>query len=1093
ASRRRTQTRDASFEAYVWVPGGGGWPTLPHPLEVPEGGGGTTEGGSYQTVYYMGERREEYEYRADGALMTVRFAETDYTDNGDGTVTPGSLPSGLGTAPVRASYGRDAMGQVLQYQEFDRFGMRTQHRYSIYYDLRGNIEYESTSQLKYESGAPHTYVTNTDNHYNASGLLTRVTTTSTRDSTWLKPTSLDFYHGWWDEARVTMSVYDKDTSGSNTNWVSTYYYDGLGRPASVDINDERRRTVSFAYTPEGQILNRKERSAVTNNPEDQHYFVAGVQTGELTNNSYIETSRIDYAQSIVQHSWSPNPTPAPFRWNTAGGVTGARFGGAGYDYINSDGNGSASSYSRHTVRDGDTLQTIAAGVWGDSSLWYLIAQANGLDSSSQLVAGQSLILPDRVTNVHNNAETFKVYDPNASLGDLSPTVSKPPKKANKCGGIGQLLVALVAVAVSIALPHLSAFFAKGAGLIIGGMISSAVSQAFGVATGIQNKFDWKGVAMAGITAGVGLGVDKIIPGAIGGSAFLGDVVRGAAGSAISQGIGVATGLQQKFSWAGVAAAGVSAGVSGAIGRAMTPGAGGHEGAHLTRSSRTPPVEARMLGGAAGALAGATTRSIITGTSFGDNILAVLPDVIANTIGLAAEDAIARLQARAASRAAAAVHSHPAADPASDALPPAAAAEADEPVEEEEVVITGTRNRDEEEASRGVAAMEADAIVNHRQQDAVQAASRARPAPQPSAPTRVYQDGETVEVPGADFVIEEGLSWRDFLEHALGDPVQRLQLPDIMAAVHLQHDGMVPTTRAAISAAYAGDPIALANVADQLVVLSQHREDAPRFAELSYGLYQDASGMDDFASAAAALVGNDNPYRLPLLSSDSALIASIRPEPMNFNPNAYSWQGRNYTRETYPGPVISVDRYSARRAAIARDNQMLDRLRGSPISGIPYGIAMVSGADQQTLDNVYAISSAADQAITARAAGARPLVRPGAGRLGPYGVDPARHNANVLVRDAEGRLIHNERFVSGNMTAAERALGYPRGTNLSHTEARATRQLPLEPGQTMIITGQRPPCNACKGAMNTAAGRSGATIRYQWRQDGRTRTWTTTGR
>src|SRR5579884_3938854 len=60
------------------------------------------------------------------------------------------------------------------------------------------------------------------------------------------------------------------------------------------------------------------------------------------------------------------------------------------------------------------------------------------------------------------------------------------------------------------------------------------------------------------------------------------------------------------------------------------------------------------------------------------------------------------------------------------------------------------------------------------------------------------------------------------------------------------------------------------------------------------------------------------------------------------------------------------------------------------------------------------------------------------RLGPRGVDPAHHNANVLVRDASGQLRYHERLVSGNMTAEEQALGFPRGMMASHTEARAVR-------------------------------------------------------
>ena len=112
------------------------------------------------------------------------------------------------------------------------------------------------------------------------------------------------------------------------------------------------------------------------------------------------------------------------------------------------------------------------------------------------------------------------------------------------------------------------------------------------------------------------------------------------------------------------------------------------------------------------------------------------------------------------------------------------------------------------------------------------------------------------------------------------------------------------------------------------------------------------------------------------------------------------------------------------------------------------------------------------------------------RTGPKGVDPLHHNANVLVRDAEGNIISHERVVSGNMTVEEKALGFPKNTLASHTEARAVTNTPLSEGQSMTITGQRPPCPSCKGYMNRAAEESGADISYQWRQNGKTNKWET---
>jgi hypothetical protein len=52
-----------------------------------------------------------------------------------------------------------------------------------------------------------------------------------------------------------------------------------------------------------------------------------------------------------------------------------------------------------------------------------------------------------------------------------------------------------------------------------------------------------------------------------------------------------------------------------------------------------------------------------------------------------------------------------------------------------------------------------------------------------------------------------------------------------------------------------------------------------------------------------------------------------------------------------------------------------------------------------------------------------------------------------------------------MTEAEKALGFPQSTLATHTEARAVKEIPLKPGETMRIEGQYPPCPSCRGKMN----------------------------
>jgi hypothetical protein len=85
---------------------------------------------------------------------------------------------------------------------------------------------------------------------------------------------------------------------------------------------------------------------------------------------------------------------------------------------------------------------------------------------------------------------------------------------------------------------------------------------------------------------------------------------------------VITGLQDKFSWAGVAAAGVGAGVGRFVAGTKLAGAIG------ARSS----IAGDIFISGADAIGNAATRSLLEGSDFGDNIAAALPDVIGGAIG-----------------------------------------------------------------------------------------------------------------------------------------------------------------------------------------------------------------------------------------------------------------------------------------------------------------------------------------------------------------------------------------------------------------------------------------------------------------------------
>ena len=90
-----------------------------------------------------------------------------------------------------------------------------------------------------------------------------------------------------------------------------------------------------------------------------------------------------------------------------------------------------------------------------------------------------------------------------------------------------------------------------------------------------------------------------------------------------------------------------------------------------------------------------------------------------------------------------------------------------------------------------------------------------------------------------------------------------------------------------------------------------------------------------------------------------------------------------------------------------------------------------------------------------------------------------HEATVTARDASGKIIKKKKIKSGNMTPDEAALKYPASSLETHTEARALRQMPLERGGSLRISGQYDPCNSCIGKMRRAAKANGVTIYYWW--------------
>ncbi|NVE01866.1 DUF4214 domain-containing protein, partial [Massilia sp. BJB1822] len=268
-------------------------------------------------------------------------------------------------------------------------------------------------------------------------------------------------------------------------------------------------------------------------------------------------------------------------------------------------------------RDGENLASIAKAVWGNERLWYLIADANGMNGSETLKAGQTLTIPQRASAVYNDTATFKPYDASELVGNTTPelAIMEPaapaPAKKKKCGGIGQLVMVAVAVVATVmtagaaasALASASGVIGGAAGAAstlagavsaagmlatgasglsaglafaagaIGGAVGSIASQAIGMAIGAQDGFSWKGVALSAIGGGISAGVASAgASGSLGaifeGAQTPGLIARAALSNVATQAVGNVLGLQSGFSWRSVTASAAGAAAGSAAGQAL---------------------------------------------------------------------------------------------------------------------------------------------------------------------------------------------------------------------------------------------------------------------------------------------------------------------------------------------------------------------------------------------------------------------------------------------------------------------------------------------------------------------------------------------
>lgn len=592
--------------------------------------------------------RERYTYTSDGYLQDMFLS----------TSTDGS--TFVDQSQAAATRDTDLAGRVLHYVERGTDN-------AIRTNVTRTFDRDNRQLTQVDAAQLHDGRSRTDTYsYNADGTLNTVVTTNVATGT-----TLSYAYEWWDSAKQT-EIRIQAAGASEKGWAhgtSKLSYDLNGNLyRATDVGDQR--TIQYVTDGEGQILYRQELVARKGVAADwnattleavggaaerkrNYYYLNGHRIGDV-NNEEKAASTTDYAEALAQAKNVSNDD----RNKRLGPTAYANFD-ENYQPINAAYPGTAPT--DYTVTSGDTLRTIAARIWGDGAMWYLIAEANGLTGAEKLSEGMRLVIPNKVTNLHNNASTFKVYDAGEAIGDVSPTLPPPPPPSNGCGTLGMVIMIVIAVVVTIYTAGAAAaamgsaattaggtvvaagttvgassltlaaavstgqVFAVGTAALsgglgfgaaalgaaaIGGAAGSIASQGFAMAAGMQDKFDWKQVRTSALGSAVTAGVGAASRG-IQALKFLGQNTAWHAAGRAAVGSGISQGLQGKWNWRNITAAAVGGGAGSAVGDALgSNGVLADLGKGLGSTGRQ--FVAGLAGGIAGQLSGPAGRMNFSG-------------------------------------------------------------------------------------------------------------------------------------------------------------------------------------------------------------------------------------------------------------------------------------------------------------------------------------------------------------------------------------------------------------------------------------------------------------------------------------------------
>jgi YD repeat-containing protein len=384
---------------------------------------------------------EIYDYDAKGRLSTVErdkvLVDRRLYDGAGRVVVsgPNGLPTGYAAALNEGVPEADQIGMEVKRNRYDTNGRLVEERT---YKSDGSTR---KSTVLYAGDAYDDTVLGYDNAGNVKAYQVTVHGSGGYTSRTIVETNR--YEGYVEKSRSTTT---KD--GVLKNGSTTSSYDVNGFLIGVDDSTENTLDRTIVNDVQGRAL------LVTQNTNKLYSLMVN---GELLGQHGIGVDDVD-----------PRTDKNAARFEQKADFE--------FGYQSITGSYPSAGIGAYVVRSGDSLQSIARAAYGDSSQWWRIAQANGLQGDSGLRVGQSVTLPSLVAGGSNNAGTFNPYNQAEVVGDTSPNLPIPKFDGGRCAGLSMAIGVIVAVVVTWAISVSTWGIGAPAGAAIGAAVGDAARQ-----------------------------------------------------------------------------------------------------------------------------------------------------------------------------------------------------------------------------------------------------------------------------------------------------------------------------------------------------------------------------------------------------------------------------------------------------------------------------------------------------------------------------------------------------------------------------------------------------------------------------------------